>query len=219
MGFAAKTRNPGPKRSQPRMSAAFKVNVQGVDTDGNQFHQVATTMDISLSGARITGLAVKLNQGDTVILQANETRSLFKVSWITGNQDGTYQLGVYCLKSERCPWRAWLMSRLNKKRERSGRLPCNGTAMLHPLAFANPILGKLRNVDEDGCFVRCETELPLAGMMRGQFVIDGIGFDAVVAVCESLPRMGVRLQWCDLGSGGQKKLQGIVRELMLRQNY
>jgi hypothetical protein len=220
MGFAATTRKSfpgGPKRRGPRMPAALRVNVQGIDSEGNRFDQLASTMDISLSGARITGLAAKVNQGDTVIVQAGEARSLFKVSWIAGNQDGTYQMGVHCLKSEKCPWHDWLMVRMKQEGERSGRLPCTGTARLHPASFPDPILGRLRNIDGDGCFVQCVTESPLAGTMRGQFVIDGLRFDAVVAVRDSLPKIGVRLQWCDLGGDGRENLLVILRELKQRQ--
>jgi hypothetical protein len=200
------------------MPAALRVNVQGIDSEGNRFDQLASTMEISLSGASITRLAAKVNQGDTVIVQAGESSSLFKVAWIAGNQDGTYQMGVQCLKSEKCPWHDWLMVRMKQEGERSsGRFPCTGTARLHPAAFPDPILGKLRNIDADGCFVQCVTESPLAGTMRGQFVIDGLPFDAVVAVRDSLPKIGVRLQWCDLGGHGRDKLLGILRELRQRQ--
>lgn len=220
MGFAATTRKffpGGPKRRGPRMPAVLRVNVQGIDSEGNRFDHLASTVDISLSGARITRLAAKVNQGDTVIVQAGEARSLFKVAWIAGKQDGTYEIGVRCLESEKCPWHDWLLVRTKQEGERSGRFPCTGPARLHPSGFPDPILGRLRNIDADGCFVQCVTESPLAGTMRGQFVIDGLRFDAVVAVRDSLPKIGVRLQWCDLGGHGRENLLVILRELKQRQ--
>ena len=52
-----------PKRRELRLPATLNVRILGIDANGKAFHQPATTLDISMSGARITGLAAKLNPG------------------------------------------------------------------------------------------------------------------------------------------------------------
>ena len=78
-----------PKRRELRLPATLNVRILGIDANGKAFHQPATTLDISMSGARITGLAAKLNPGDIVGLQSGGAKSRFKVAWVRSNRDGS----------------------------------------------------------------------------------------------------------------------------------
>ena len=85
MENGAKPGNPVPvlpKRREARLPVALNVRILGIDADGKPFHQAVATVDISLSGARITGLTAKLNPGDIVGLQSGGEKCRFKVSWI-----------------------------------------------------------------------------------------------------------------------------------------
>src|ERR1700676_2329617 len=87
-----------PKRREARLLVTLDVRILGIDANGKPFHQAAMTVDISLSGVRVTGLTAKLNHGDIVGLQSGGEKCRFKVSWVSTNADGTYQVGLHCLE-------------------------------------------------------------------------------------------------------------------------
>ena len=208
---------PVPKRREVRLPATLKVRVVGTDADSKFFHQAATTMDISLSGTRITGLAAKLNEGDIVSLQSIGALSRFRVCWVRDNQDGTHQLGMHCMENERCPWNYWLEIRQPNEGDRrsSERYLCNGSASLCSASFSAPIQGTLRGISADGCFVQSINVAAVGETLSGQFTLNGVQINAVAVVCRSLRAVGMGLQWCDLGCDGQERLKSILRTLPL----
>jgi len=95
-----------PKRRESRLLVALEVRLLGIDALGKPFHQSEVTVDISLSGARITGLSAPLNIGDIVGLQNSGDKSRFKVSWVRPNEsDGTFEVGLHCVEKGKAPWR------------------------------------------------------------------------------------------------------------------
>jgi hypothetical protein len=216
MDFAAKPGNPAavvPKRREMRLPAKLDVRILGMDADGKAFHAAAATLDISLSGARITGLAVRLNQGDIVGLQSEGAKSRFRVAWVRGNRDGTYLLGLHCLEKGGSPWRDKVQQVKEGDRRSYERFPCNGTVSLRSASLSAPLWGTLRDVSERGCYVQCIQVAELGDTLSGQFIINGVQIDGVAEVRNSLPSIGMGLQWSDLGGGGQEKLNGILRSL------
>jgi hypothetical protein len=219
MDFAMNSRNSAavvPKRREARLPATLNVRVLGIDAHGKPFHQSATTLDISLCGARITGLAAQLNQGDIVGLQSGGAKCRFKVSWISGNRDGTYQVGLHCMEKGVCPWRDNIQQKVKEGDRRSDeRYPCNGTASLRSVSFASTIWGTLRDVSERGCYVQCIQVAAAGDTLSGEFIINGVRINGVAEVRNSLPSIGMGLLWCDLGCDGQEKLNSILRMLAI----
>jgi hypothetical protein len=215
MDFAAKPGNPAavvPKRREMRLPTTLDVRILGMDANGKVFHAAATTLDISLSGARITGLAVRLNQGDIVGLQSGGAKSRFRVAWVRGNQDDTYMLGLHCLEKGGSPWRDRIQEAKEGDRRRSERFPCNGTVSLRS-ASSTPIWGTLRDVSERGCYIQSPNTVATGDILSGQFVINGVQIDGMAEVRNSIHAVGMGLQWSDLGCDGQEKLNGILRAL------
>ena len=213
--------NPGnpdavvPKRRELRLPAALNVRILGIDANGKTFHQAATTLDISMSGARITGLTAKLNRGDIVGLQSGGAKSRFKVSWVRGNRDDTFQLGLHCLEPRGCPWRERVQQGREGDRRSDDRYPCNGSATLRSTSSSTPIWGTLRDVSERGCYVQCNQVTATGDILSGVFVINGAQLNAVAEVRTSLPAAGMGLQWSDLGCDGEARLNNILRALAL----
>jgi len=204
-----------PKRRELRLPATLNVRVLGIDANGKAFHQPATTLDISLSGARITGLAAKLNPDDIVGLQSGGAKSRFKVTWIKGNRDGTYELGLHCMEPGGCMWRDRLQTASVGDKRADKRYPCNGSVSLHSTSFSTPIWGSLRDVSERGCYVQCNQVTATGEVLSGQFVINGVQLNAVAEVRTALPSVGMGLQWSDLGCDGEVRLNSILRALAL----
>ena len=63
------------------------VSVWGTDSDGKHFHQLAYTLDISTGGARLAGLAAKLQKGDTIGVKYKQRKAPFRVVWTANNQN------------------------------------------------------------------------------------------------------------------------------------
>jgi len=219
MNYGPNPGNPAaamPKRRELRLPATLNVRVLGIDADGKAFHQPATTLDISLSGARITGLAAKLNPGDIVGLQSGGAKSRFKVTWVKGNRDGSSELGLHCIEPGGCPWRDRLQQQAKEGDRRSHeRYPCNGTVTLRAASVSTPIWGTLRDVSEGGCYVQCSQAMAIGEILSGQFSIHGVQVNALAEVRNTVPAVGMGLRWSDLGCDGEARLNNILRTLAL----
>ena len=207
-----------PKRREARLPAALNVRILGIDAQGKAFHQAAVTMDISLSGTRITGLMAQLNVGDIVGLQSSGDKCRFKVSWVRPNgSDGTFQVGLHCAEKGKSPWREQIQHSAPGDRRGGDRYPCNGSVSLRSASFATPIWGTLRDISEGGCYVQCVNVAPAGEIVSGQFILNGVQINGVAEVRTSRATVGMGLLWCDLGWDGQEKLNNVVRALSL--NY
>lgn len=205
-----------PKRRESRLLVALEVRILGIDARGKAFHQSEVTVDISLSGARITGLTAALNVGDIVGLQSSGDKSRFKVSWVRPNEsDGTFEVGLHCLEKGKAPWRDKIQQ-LNPGERRGGeRYPCEGTVSLRSTALPTPIWGTMHDISEGGCYVRCVNVAPSGEIVSGQFILNGVQIDGVAEVSSSQAMLGMGLLWCDLGWDGQEKLNRILHALSL----
>ncbi len=205
------------KRKEARLPATLNVRVLGIDAQGKAFHQAATTLDISMSGTRITGLGARLNPGDIVGLQSSGDKCRFKVSWTEQNPDGTYQMGLQCMEKGKSPWRDKLQHATEGDRRGNERYPCNGSVSLRSASFATPIWGTLRDIGEGGCYVQCVNVAPAGEIVSGQFTLNGVQINGVAEVRTSRATVGMGLMWCDLGWDGQEKLNNILKALSV--NY
>ena len=206
-----------PKRREARLPATLSVRVLGIDAQGKAFHQAATTVDISLSGARVTGLTAHLNPGDIVGLQSSGDKCRFKVAWVKANADATFDLGLHCMEKGKSPWREKIQNVSAGDRRGNERYPCNGSVSLRSAAFTTPIWGTLRDIGEGGCYVQCVNVAPAGEIVSGQFVLNGVQINGVAEVRTSRATVGMGLMWCDLGWDGQEKLTNVLRALSL--NY
>jgi hypothetical protein len=206
-----------PKRREARLPATLNIRVLGIDANSKAFHQPAETVDISLSGARITGLTAQLNPGDIVGLQSSGEKCRFKVCWVSSNGDGTFQVGMHCLEKGTTPWREKLKQVNVGDRRGNDRYACNGSVSLRSTAFTTPIWGTLRDIGAGGCYVQAVNVAPPGEIVSGQFILNGVQINAVAEVRSSRATVGMGLQWCDLGWDGQEKLNTLLRTLSL--NY
>ena len=206
-----------PKRREARLPATLSVRILGIDAFGKPFHQAAETVDISLSGARVTGITAQLKPGDIVGLQSSGEKCRFKVSWVLKNANNTYQAGLYCVEKGKSPWRDKMQQAVAGDRRSNDRYPCNGSVSLRSAAFATPIWGTLRDISAGGCYVQSVNVAAKGDIVSGQFILNGIQINGVAEVRSSRATVGMGLLWCDLGWDGQEKLNNVLRTLAL--NY
>jgi hypothetical protein len=93
------------RRRESRWVADLPVMVWGVDIKGERFLQEAKALDISLSGALLSGLDADLRSGDVVGIIYGKKKARYRVVWI--RYDGTgdkMQVALHRMQADECPW-------------------------------------------------------------------------------------------------------------------
>jgi PilZ domain len=83
------------KRRQKRIKMVLPVKVQWRDKANNAVNELAHTLDITPSGARLGAIRQELKTGDKVTLQYRQRKLQFRVVWVmplAGTRE--YQVGL-----------------------------------------------------------------------------------------------------------------------------
>jgi len=93
------------KRITDRLKLVLPVRIWGMDTTGKPFHQMAHTLNVNKSGARLGGVRVIVGSDEIIGLQYKHKKARFKVVWLgkpgTKSQE---QLGVTRIPGEPEIW-------------------------------------------------------------------------------------------------------------------
>src|SRR5512146_2634957 len=87
------------RRREPRVVVSIPVRVSGIDYDGNLFTQTAQTVDVSRTGARLSGVRCLRAPGEMVTIECGPNSGRFVVVWIGlpgSDEDGAF--GVKALQ-------------------------------------------------------------------------------------------------------------------------
>ncbi|HZP16843.1 MAG TPA: hypothetical protein VFB00_02680, partial [Terriglobales bacterium] len=93
------------KRREPRKAVQLPVRVFGTDKQGRIFSETVTTVDVSHSGAKLTGVKAQINVDEIIGLTYGKNKAHFRVKWI--GQQGTAGeglVGLLNLSPERPLW-------------------------------------------------------------------------------------------------------------------
>jgi hypothetical protein len=85
----------------------MKVRIWGLDSKGQRFNFEADTVDVSWSGARLSGVNVFDRPGETVAAQVGNQKGRFLVVWV-GKGEKQGEVGIQSLDSKVCIWNAKL---------------------------------------------------------------------------------------------------------------
>jgi hypothetical protein len=77
-------------RKEIRTPVEIPVRIRGLDSTGRLFDQVATTVDVTTTGARLRGVVVPLHRGCELNVQraSGEEPARFRVMWVAENGQG-----------------------------------------------------------------------------------------------------------------------------------
>jgi hypothetical protein len=93
------------KRITDRLKLVLPVRIWGMDTTGKPFHQMAHTLNVNKSGARLGGVRVIVGNDEIVGVQYKHKKARFKVVWLgkpgTKSQE---QLGITRIAGEPEIW-------------------------------------------------------------------------------------------------------------------
>src|SRR3954454_269082 len=93
------------RRLDDRLPSELSIRIWGMDSSGRPFSSQARTIDITRTGARITGIEHICQKGDVIGIQHGEQKARFRVVWV-GNPGSAKagQVGVHCVESGKYIW-------------------------------------------------------------------------------------------------------------------
>jgi hypothetical protein len=155
------------KRSEPRKPVQLPVRIFGTDRQGRIFSEAVNTVDVSRSGAKLSGVKVQIPVDEVIGLTCGNNKVHFRVKW-TG-QPGTPsegRVGLLNLTPEHPLWDFQLplgvidtfKAELRGERRKSARVKCDVPVEIHPEGEAK-MFGKASDISLGGCFV--EMPIPL----------------------------------------------------------
>jgi hypothetical protein len=93
------------RRRQDRIQAVLPVRVRGTDASGAAFEELAHTLDLTATGARLGAIRHELKALDTLTIFYRQRRMEFTVVWtklLEGRRE--YQVGLLAFSQEKEPW-------------------------------------------------------------------------------------------------------------------
>ena len=214
-------------KPEPRVDVDLLVRTWGMGTDGRPFTQNAHARNISLHGAKLSGIEHPLAPGNVIGVQLGEKKARFKVMWvIDAGRLQKIQAGVRIVEGQRCPWQHEL------SRSEETTAPAFQTSspkkhqrkfQRHRIAFPIEIRdgrggGTAMRTDATdisgrGCYV--ETMLPLALGTELSITFwmesDKVTVLAIVRACDGGVGMGI--EFTGLDEDGQTRLQRLLETL------
>src|ERR1700738_3135903 len=93
------------KRQEPRTETTLPVRIFGTDAEGKVFSENVFTVDLSHSGAKLSGVRARIKPGDIIGMSHGQNKSRFSVQWV--GQPATAragQIGLFNLTPEKSLW-------------------------------------------------------------------------------------------------------------------
>ena len=93
------------KRLDVRHRLALPVRVWGMDATGQMFEEYATTVDVTTTGAHISGIKHLLQRGCVIGVEHRSSRARYRVSWVeTADGGKPGKVGVKLIESGKFIW-------------------------------------------------------------------------------------------------------------------
>jgi hypothetical protein len=93
------------KRLEVRHSLALPVRIWGMDATGQMFEEHATTVDVTTTGAHITGMKRLLQRGCVIGVEHRSSRARYRVAWVGSADDGkSGKIGLQLIETGKFIW-------------------------------------------------------------------------------------------------------------------
>jgi diguanylate cyclase (GGDEF)-like protein len=93
------------KRLDVRHRLALPVRIWGMDATGQLFEEYATTVDVTTTGANITGIKHLLQRGCVIGVEHRSSRARYRVTWVESTDDGKpRKIGVQLIETGKFIW-------------------------------------------------------------------------------------------------------------------
>lgn len=108
------------RRIQNRVPAVLPVRVRGTDEEGQPFEEIAHTLDITETGARVGAIHHQLRIADHVTVVYRQRRITYSVVWAKAIDEHEFQVGLQTVNHENETWGL-------KPSDFEVRIPCSGS--------------------------------------------------------------------------------------------
>jgi len=93
------------QRRGNRRKAVLPVRIKGKDACGESFEELAHTLDVTASGARLGSVRHELSPSDEITVFYRQRRIQFRVIWIRKMKGSSeFQIGVQAVTVDREAW-------------------------------------------------------------------------------------------------------------------
>jgi hypothetical protein len=209
------------KRCEPRKVVQVPVRIFGTDQKGRIFSESVTTLDVSRSGAKLSGVKAQVKVDEIIGLSCGQNKVHFRVKW--AGQPGTPiegQIGLINLSPERPLWDFHLplgvmdtfRPEVRGERRKTPRVKCDVPVELRPEGEAN-MWGKASDISVGGCFV--EMPIPLKPDTKFEIAL-WIGETKLRLrgeVASTAPGFGIGVRFVNVGAGEREILEKHVDAL------
>jgi diguanylate cyclase (GGDEF)-like protein len=93
------------KRQELRHSLTLPVRIWGMDANGQMFEEFGSTVDVTTTGAHITGVRHRLQRGCVIGVEHRSSRARYRVTWVSGSEgDMPGKVGVQLIETGKFIW-------------------------------------------------------------------------------------------------------------------
>jgi PilZ domain len=222
-----------PERQNKRIQVALPIRVTYWDDEQKPGLEVACTYDISVHGARVTGLRCVKEVGDVVAIERGRSKAFCRVVWV-GKPDSEFQgqIGLQCVESDRVLWEAELRDMVevfepvlldgdgkrsrtfaaHERRRRKERYSLEGTAeMVEPDGSTASV--ELKNISEIGCLVLTKQVVPAGTELQVTLHVEDQNLTVKGQVRHSEPHVGLGIEFRQIRKGERQILKFLIRKL------
>ncbi|MGE5111601.1 MAG: PilZ domain-containing protein [Acidobacteriaceae bacterium] len=232
------------KRRENRIVVSMPVRVSGIDAYGNAFSQTAQTIDVSRTGARLSGVRCLHSVGEMITIECGPNSARFMVVWI--GQPGSSEDGLFGVKALQPEKRIFRVdtgeTRPDKyvspadetceipkiveahkgqwdhsERRGSRRMACSGTGQVKQPGVAFPVWATIADLSMGGCYLEMVFTMPQDTPVEVKLTISSRTFAANGTVVTSHPGVGVGINFNSITPENLAVLSEIVRELTERR--
>jgi hypothetical protein len=213
-------------RGKLRRKVVLPVTV--IRANGEE-RQLVHTLDITETSARLGGLSMMLDPGETIELQRGAVKAKFQVHWMgesTSMLAG--QAGICGVDPGKSIWGIQLPAdqpdiaidapqvRVGEKARASGQNPvyeCSGVIMLRIPGSNYPIRVHLKNIHVAGLYVEALTTLPLNTLVTIEGNVEGIQFELAGVVGSSVAKVGMDIAFHKISPENNRKVLLVLQKL------
>lgn len=225
-----------PERNEKRIHVALPVRVTHFDEENKPRVEMACTYDISVHGARVTGLRSVKEPGEIVVVERGRSKTFCRVVWI--GEPGTplqQQAGIQCVEAHRALWEAEMRDMQEmydavtrdhvryralpgngpeRSRRRFHRFEAEGVAeLLRKGADASYLEGRVKDLSEVGCLVESNFSIIPGTDLKLVLRLTNCDLSFKGMVRHAARGVGLGIEFREIRKGDRAVLQHILRRL------
>jgi PilZ domain len=227
------------RRRESRITTALPVMVRGLDAHGRPFEQVAHTVDISPTGARLKGIGYLTRPGRPINLEYKGQIYGFHAVWVGAAKSPRFgQVGISLSEPS---WRFWKETLHGYfphseaaageraapqfsggapfgfeddgevEKRRFSRIDCDIPARVGATGCGSWRTGLVTSISLNGCFIETRDPAPLGSVVEMSLEVGG-GTQSRGMVRRSVPALGMGIEFTEMTAANFRKVQTFARD-------